>query len=102
MLETIFGKGDEELIKIALTHPSYTKENKYHIDSIKLDKVIDTTGAGDTFAATFLSEYLKNNDINSSLRIANYAAARACLFEGGLGGVTSIEELQEFIKYNNI
>ena len=27
MLETIFGKGDDELIKIALTHPSYTKEN---------------------------------------------------------------------------
>lgn len=81
---------------------SYTKENKYHIDSIKLDKVIDTTGAGDTFAATFISEYLKNNDINSSLRIANYAAARACLFEGGLGGVTSKEELQEFIKYNSI
>lgn len=27
MLETIFGSGDDELIKIALTHPSYTKEN---------------------------------------------------------------------------
>ncbi|MBR6127878.1 ribonuclease III [bacterium] len=27
MLETIFGKGDEALVKIALTHPSYTKEN---------------------------------------------------------------------------
>ena len=27
MLEKIFGKGDEDLIKIALTHPSYTKEN---------------------------------------------------------------------------
>ena len=27
MLEDIFGKGDEKLVKIALTHPSYTKEN---------------------------------------------------------------------------
>ena len=27
MLETIFGNGDETLIKTALTHPSYTKEN---------------------------------------------------------------------------
>ena len=27
MLEDIFGKGDEKLIRIALTHPSYTKEN---------------------------------------------------------------------------
>lgn len=27
MLETIFGEGKKELIKIALTHPSYTKEN---------------------------------------------------------------------------
>ena len=27
MLETIFGEGNKELIKVALTHPSYTKEN---------------------------------------------------------------------------
>ena len=27
MLKTIFGEGNKELIKIALTHPSYTKEN---------------------------------------------------------------------------
>ena len=27
MLDEIFGEGDEKLIKIALTHPSYTKEN---------------------------------------------------------------------------
>ena len=27
MLKEIFGEGDESLIKIALTHPSYTKEN---------------------------------------------------------------------------
>ena len=27
MLEEIFGKGDEKLVEIALTHPSYTKEN---------------------------------------------------------------------------
>ena len=27
MLEKIFGEGDEKLVKTALTHPSYTKEN---------------------------------------------------------------------------
>ena len=27
MLDEIFGSGDKELIKVALTHPSYTKEN---------------------------------------------------------------------------
>ena len=30
MLEKIFGEGNQELIKIALTHPSYTKENNYN------------------------------------------------------------------------
>ena len=29
MLREIFGEGDEELIKTALTHPSYTKENNF-------------------------------------------------------------------------
>ena len=77
-----------------------TKDDKYQIDAIKLDKVIDSTGAGDTFAATFISNYLKDNNLKSSLRIANYAAARACLFMGGLGGVTSQKELEEFINLN--
>ena len=27
MLKKIFGECDEKLVKIALTHPSYTKEN---------------------------------------------------------------------------
>ncbi len=29
MIKDIFGEGDEKLIKIALTHPSYTKENNF-------------------------------------------------------------------------
>ena len=76
----------------------YTRDKIYYKDAIKLNKILDSTGAGDTFAATFIHYYLKDNDIEKSLEIATYASARACLYEGGLGGVVSEEELNDFIK----
>ena len=41
-------------------------------------KVIDPTGAGDTFSAAFISNYIRTSDIRSSLRYAN-AAASFCI-----------------------
>lgn len=75
----------------------FRKDEIIKMDSLKLEHVVDTTGAGDCFAATFLNNYLNGITIKSSLRIAIYASGRACLFEGGLGGVTSQEELNKFI-----
>lgn len=37
--------------------------------------VVDVSGAGDTFIAGFLSEYLKSNDISKSIEFANKVAA---------------------------
>ena len=39
------------------------------------DKVVDTTGAGDTFAAAFLCEYSVSRDIPASLRLGSTEAA---------------------------
>jgi sugar/nucleoside kinase (ribokinase family) len=37
-------------------------------DAIPVDKVIDTTGAGDAFAAAFLASYMRNGDVALSLK----------------------------------
>jgi fructokinase len=45
-------------------------------NSIKVDKVLDLTGAGDLFAAGFLKEYLDNSDIKKCLETGSMLASK--------------------------
>jgi ribokinase len=49
----------------------------------KLSQVVDTVGAGDAFAATFLSAISVGYDPQRALRDANQIAALACTLRGG-------------------
>ena len=45
-------------------------------ESIKVDKVLDLTGAGDLFAAGFLKEYLDKSDIKKCLTVGSIASSK--------------------------
>jgi fructokinase len=45
-------------------------------ESIKVDKVLDLTGAGDLFAAGFLKEYLDKSDIKKCLTVGSITASK--------------------------
>jgi fructokinase len=45
-------------------------------ESVKVDKVLDLTGAGDLFAAGFLKEYLDKSDIKKCLTIGSIIASK--------------------------
>jgi sugar/nucleoside kinase (ribokinase family) len=45
-------------------------------DSIKVDKVLDLTGAGDLFAAGFLKEYLEKSEIKKCLKTGTVLASK--------------------------
>jgi fructokinase len=45
-------------------------------ESIKVNKVLDLTGAGDLFAAGFLKEYLDKSDIKKCLTVGSIAASK--------------------------
>jgi fructokinase len=45
-------------------------------NSIKVNKVLDLTGAGDLFAAGFLKEYLDNSDIKKCLETGSMLASK--------------------------
>lgn len=61
-------------------------------------RVIDTTGAGDVFSASFVYGYLKQWKLDKTLRFASAAAA---LSVGGIGGqsaLPTIEKIQAFLQ----
>ena len=45
-------------------------------ESVKVNKVLDLTGAGDLFAAGFLKEYLDKSDIKKCLTVGSIAASK--------------------------
>ncbi len=57
---------------------------------------VDKTGAGDCFAATFISCWLRHDDIETCLRYANASGARAMLATGPMEGTSTFEELNAF------
>ncbi len=53
----------------------YTKDKKIEIPCIKAEKVIDPTGAGDSYRAGFLSAYIKGYDLEKCGLIASATAS---------------------------
>lgn len=76
----------------------FTKEGLVHMDAVKIGHVVDSTGAGDAFAAAFLTAFYNGLSEEECLKRATHMGARKCLYEGGFGGVCSQEELEDFIK----
>ena len=60
-------------------------------------KVVDPTGAGDTFSSAFINNYVKTSDIRSSLRYAN-AAASFCVQSYGAILKVKKEEIENLYR----
>lgn len=61
---------------------------------------VDTTGAGDTYAAGFLYGYLTGHDCVESSNIASYLAGKIISKIGAQFDLSQIEEIKEFINNN--
>lgn len=64
------------------------------VPSVKVDKVVDTTGAGDTFNGSFAFAYAHGLDIRNSIKFANLAAALSIQKAGAQGGAPTLEEMK--------
>ena len=60
----------------------------------------DTTGAGDSFDAGFLSAYLRRSPLAECLRIGNACGALSATRVGGTSGQPTETELQAFLRSN--
>jgi len=63
-------------------------------------EAVDTTGAGDSFAAGFVSAYIRSVPLPECLRVANACGALSTRKLGGTQGQPTQEELQLFLKAN--
>jgi len=51
-----------------------TKRARYHVEAYRAGQVVDTTGAGDVFIATFNNYYIETGDLLKALQAASIAA----------------------------
>jgi sugar/nucleoside kinase (ribokinase family) len=60
-------------------------------------KPLDTTGAGDSFAAGFVSSYLRGRPVTECLGVANACGALSTLQVGGTDGQPNRQTLKKFL-----
>ena len=62
--------------------------------ALRLERVIDPVGAGDGFAAGFLSGQLRGWDVAESLRLGNIVGASAMSVSGDVEGLPTWDEVK--------
>ena len=65
-----------------------------------LDKVVDTTGAGDVYHTGFAVKYLETRDLMECMRFGSAVSALKCGKLGGRTGIPTRQEVDEFLKNN--
>ncbi|MPQ31145.1 sugar kinase [Clostridium estertheticum] len=73
------------------------KDRGLYVNAYKLENPQDTVGAGDGFAAGFLSGMLKKLDLKECGEYANGVGAMAVLVKGDMEGYPNYEQLMAFI-----
>jgi len=62
---------------------SFHRGEKFTCDAVKVEKVVDTTGCGDSYQGAFIADYLLTGDVYSSMQSGSKAAAVTLSFVGG-------------------
>lgn len=65
----------------------------------RIERVVDTTGAGDVFHGAFAYGLALGYDLAQNLRFAAAVAALKCRALGGRTGIPSFSEAREFMEY---
>lgn len=68
------------------------------ISAYKNIKVVDTTGAGDSFCSGFLAAYSHGRDFAFCAEFANAAGALSVTKKGATSGITTYSDVENFMK----
>ncbi len=67
------------------------------VEGHKVEEVVDTVGAGDGFAAGFLSGMLQGHSLNECAVLANCIGAMATMVSGDMEGYPTAEQVDWFL-----
>lgn len=67
-------------------------------NSFKVDNVVDTTGAGDSFCSGFIAALSMDKELDECMVFANAVGAMSVMEKGATNGTKSYEETMDFIK----
>ncbi|MGC8777932.1 MAG: carbohydrate kinase family protein [Candidatus Caldatribacteriaceae bacterium] len=79
---------------------STTAETSFYAPAYRLEKVVDTSGAGDAFCAGFITGLLSGFGVFQCARFANAVAAHCIMEIGTTGGIKSREAILAFMERN--
>jgi sugar/nucleoside kinase (ribokinase family) len=71
-----------------------TLEDEFTLPAFKVEKVVDTLGAGDSFVAGFLAATVSGWNLRKACKFAN-AVGAACVSAKGSSGIKTIQEIIE-------
>ncbi|MHA1276154.1 MAG: carbohydrate kinase family protein [Candidatus Helarchaeota archaeon] len=78
----------------------FTSTQKIKMQGFRV-KVLDTTGAGDSFAATFTAGFLKGWDLSRCATFANAAGAISVTKFGARTALPTLQEIEHFLALKN-
>ena len=97
-LKTLGAKVNCAVVKRGARGATAIQDEKIFSDPGFRIRAIDTTGAGDSFDAGFLSAYLRHAPVAECLQIGNACGALSAMSIGGTAGQPTQQELQRFIS----
>lgn len=75
----------------------YSNSEQYHVPGYPVE-VVDPTGAGDCFGATFVSLFLAGFSVPDGLAYANASGSLAISQRGPMEGTSTLAEIEAFMK----
>lgn len=75
-----------------------TKDEAYVVPGFKVEKIVDTVGAGDGFAVGIISGLLENLPLREAVKRGNAIGALQVMASGDNEGLPTHEELQQYLK----
>jgi len=100
MADFFFERGTKSVIIKTGRKGAYvceTPESRYSVSPYLVENPVDTTGAGDSFCAGFLSGLAMGWDYKRSAQLGNAAGAHCVMAVGGTTGMKPVNELIEFM-----
>jgi phosphoglycerate kinase len=96
ILTSLYKQNLEVVVVTCGKHGAYAYDGKEeYYQPATSTKVVDTTGAGDSFASTFFYFYTKKNSIKTSLYYAAKNSANVVSYKGAIDGLMHLDDILE-------